>query len=229
MAPAQGKKPRRPNRSAASRRQQYHRAQARCVQTLLKAMDSIHHRGCKRTHLGESLVQALRQGGPCPVPHRASVGVQAGSDTEPLNGPVNDTCREVQDVAERKLLVESIDDMARIMSKEMKALNMAVDKLQKQVSAIAAMDAVAETAIDADRFAAKVEPEKPATVSSEEVDKEADLKNPAQKAIDEVATEKAAEKAIDEVATEKAESSESSEPRGQRVARLCKTFESRTT
>jgi hypothetical protein len=52
---------RRPNRSSASRRAQYARADARRVQHLLKGFEEILlHRGCQLSRLGEALQQALK-------------------------------------------------------------------------------------------------------------------------------------------------------------------------
>lgn len=50
---------RRPNRSAASRRQQYARAHARVIQTLLRDFAALQHRGCQPTALGQALVTIL--------------------------------------------------------------------------------------------------------------------------------------------------------------------------
>lgn len=49
----------RQNRSAAGRRQQYDRAHARVVQTLIKGFTALDHRGCRRTKLGDSLFLLL--------------------------------------------------------------------------------------------------------------------------------------------------------------------------
>ena len=59
--------PVRPRRSAAERRQQRLRAEARVVQRLLKGFAQLHdHRGCRTTLLGSALAQALQ------LPHRAT-------------------------------------------------------------------------------------------------------------------------------------------------------------
>ena len=49
----------RSRRSGAQRRAQYKRADARAISHLLKAFDSLLHRGCSNTKLGGALVQAL--------------------------------------------------------------------------------------------------------------------------------------------------------------------------
>ena len=49
------KKRKRPNRSAADRREQYDRAHARVAQTLVKGFLALNHRGCRRTKLGDAL------------------------------------------------------------------------------------------------------------------------------------------------------------------------------
>eukprot|EP00931_Biecheleriopsis_adriatica_P028301 TRINITY_DN16892_c2_g1_i1.p1 TRINITY_DN16892_c2_g1~~TRINITY_DN16892_c2_g1_i1.p1 ORF type:complete len:427 (-),score=95.42 TRINITY_DN16892_c2_g1_i1:196-1476(-) len=49
----------RPPRSAAQRREQYRRAQARVVQHMLRDFAALRHRGCRSTLLGRALEQAL--------------------------------------------------------------------------------------------------------------------------------------------------------------------------
>ena len=51
---------RRPNRSAAERRLQAARAQARAVQRLLAAFQALGHRGCEPTALGRALLETLQ-------------------------------------------------------------------------------------------------------------------------------------------------------------------------
>ena len=53
------KKGKRPNRSAAARRDQYDRAHARVAQTLIKSFVALDHRGCRRTKLGNALLLLL--------------------------------------------------------------------------------------------------------------------------------------------------------------------------
>ena len=54
------KRKKRPNRTAAARRQQYARAKARTVQSMLRCFQSLEHRGCDRTKLGAAMYAALR-------------------------------------------------------------------------------------------------------------------------------------------------------------------------
>jgi len=53
------KKRKRPNRSAAERREQYDRAHAKVAQTLIKGLMALEHRGCRRTKLGDALLLLL--------------------------------------------------------------------------------------------------------------------------------------------------------------------------
>lgn len=53
------KKGKRPNRSAAARRDQYDRAHARVAQTLIKGFVALDHCGCRRTKLGNALLLLL--------------------------------------------------------------------------------------------------------------------------------------------------------------------------
>eukprot|EP00969_Alexandrium_andersonii_P084175 3713789-Alexandrium_andersonii.AAC.1 len=60
MADAPARMPRRPNRSAAERRQQYRRAEARALGLLLRQFEALDHRGARPTRLGAALHAALR-------------------------------------------------------------------------------------------------------------------------------------------------------------------------
>jgi len=53
------KKRKRPNRSAAERREQYDRAHAKVAQTLTKGLTALDHHGCRRTKLGDALLLLL--------------------------------------------------------------------------------------------------------------------------------------------------------------------------
>ena len=51
----------RPDRTAASRREQYKRAEARCIQSIMRKFQALQHRGCQASKLGAALQQALGQ------------------------------------------------------------------------------------------------------------------------------------------------------------------------
>lgn len=88
-APARDGIARRPRRPAAARRLQRYRAEARLLQRVVGGLADLgQHRGCRRTRLGDALLQALR-GGPGPpaghvaAQHRAP-GRQVNELTEHL-------------------------------------------------------------------------------------------------------------------------------------------------
>ena len=57
------RKSRRPNRSAAARRQQAARAEARSTSRMLRAFDALYHRGCANSRLGAALQRSLAADG----------------------------------------------------------------------------------------------------------------------------------------------------------------------
>ena len=78
--------PVRPRRSAAERKAQKRRAEARVVQHLLRAFNDLSHRGCKPTRLGEALAHALFDGdttvSAASTAASASVGAQRGGSEQ---------------------------------------------------------------------------------------------------------------------------------------------------
>ena len=71
----------RPNRSAAARREQYRRADARRIQHLLKGFEAVSsHRGCAPSRLGAALQRLLAEAGPnaTAAPEYPGAGQQAG-------------------------------------------------------------------------------------------------------------------------------------------------------
>lgn len=115
---------RRPNRPAASRRQQYHRAHARNIQAMLKALDCLDHRGCRRSQLGESLHRALHGGDGCArtATHRAAVGVQVAEGTslssvEVQTGLPSDSIRD-----KLSFLTDELGAMRKLMDQAMELL-----------------------------------------------------------------------------------------------------------
>lgn len=54
-----GKSKKRPSRNARTRREQYRRSEARCIQAILRCFSAMQHRGCPSTVLGQALGQAL--------------------------------------------------------------------------------------------------------------------------------------------------------------------------
>lgn len=220
----------RPNRSAKARREQYRRAEARCVQAILRNMQALHHRGTQHSKLGHALCLALQaaEEEAVAMEEKASADLAlAARLVEPMASSELPPSSQPAAGAEGHTAVETapLAEEEKAGDEEAGEVEVAAATQEAAIAVEGNEEAVAETA---EEMPAKMEVisissnESVIDISTDEEAEEEDSKSAAED--DSKKDEKDEEGAKNLMQVHVRAVSH----RGQKVARLCKTFEGRT-